>query len=112
MAAVNEYTYQRQWQAYRRRRTIVLALMIGTFLGFFPFGVLVATIEQRLFHSDKFFFPAMVVYGVAFVLTGAELRRFPCPRCGKNFFGPVYGRQKNPRGRNCESCGLRRFEGQ
>jgi hypothetical protein len=106
------HRYQSQWQAYRERRTRLGVLVCVEFLTFFPFLILVATIERQLFSTNKMVFPAALLWGALYLFTGPQLRRFPCPRCGENFFGGFFATPRTVLGRTCANCGLRRYEGE
>jgi predicted RNA-binding Zn-ribbon protein involved in translation (DUF1610 family) len=104
--------YQSQWQAFRRRRNRIAALLFAEFLTFLPFVLLVVTVERRLFSTDKMAFPAAMLWGAVYIFTGSRLRSFPCPRCGKNFFGGIVATSGNVLGRSCANCGLHRYAGE
>ena len=55
--------YQSQWQAFRRRRNRIAALLFAQFLAFLPFVLLGVAIERRLFSTDKMAFPAAMLWG-------------------------------------------------
>ena len=103
------HKYQRQWQAYRRRRSRLAVLLIAEFMAFFPFLILVATVEKGLFSTNKAVFPATLLWGAVYLFTGSRLRNFPCPRSGKNFFGGYFAKIDNVLGQKCANCGLRRY---
>ena len=103
------HRYQSQWQAYRERRTWFGVLICCEFLAVLPFAALVSSGEKRLFSTDKMFVPAFLVWGALCVFTGFRLRRFPCPRCGKNFFFGLFDRPRNVSGQACANCGLRKY---
>jgi len=103
------YPYQRQWQRMRNRRNLFAVVLVIEFLGFFPFGILVTSVERRFGLADKIFDRAMLCYGILYMLTASRLRRFPCPRYGKNFFGGFFATTETVMGRNCANCGLRRY---
>jgi hypothetical protein len=87
MAGVEEHKYQNQWQAYRKRRLLLGALLIAEFIAFLPFVALVKSLGKSLFHTDKMFVPAAIFWGAIYIFTAAQLRRFRCPRCNENFLG-------------------------
>ena len=103
------HKYQRQWQAFRWRRTWLGALLIAEFVAFFPFLILVATIEEDLFSTKNAVFAAALLWGTVYVFTAFRLRKFPCPRCGENFFFGLFDRPRNVLGRRCAKCGLPRY---
>jgi hypothetical protein len=84
------HKYRRQWQAFRSRRNLIAVLLVAEFLGFLPIVALVASVERRLFSADKMFFPAALLWGALYIFTASRLRNFPCPRCGRNFFGGFF----------------------
>jgi DNA-directed RNA polymerase subunit RPC12/RpoP len=91
----------------RRHRNKILLLLVVEFLAFLPFVGLTAIIEKKLFSSSYTFLPAVIAYGALFIMTLNRLRTFPCPRCGKKFFGRFGGPQEFL-DRKCAYCGLRR----
>ncbi len=104
-----EHKYRRQWQAFRSHRNMIAVFLLAEFLGFLPFIALVASVEKHLFSTDKMFFPAALSWGALYIFTASRLRNFPCPRCGKNFFGGFFATPETVLGRNCANCGLRRY---
>jgi hypothetical protein len=103
------HKYRCQWQAFRSHRNLIAVILVAEFLGFIPFGALVAVTERHFFSTDKMFFPAMLLWGALYLFTGSRLRNFPCPRCNRNFFGGFFATSKTVLGRNCANCGLRRY---
>src|SRR5258708_6052964 len=103
--------YQREWQAYRRRRNRLAVYIAAEFLAFLPFVALVATVERRLFSTGNLAMPAAICWAGLYLFTGSRLRNFPCPRCGRNFFGGFFATPGNVMGRKCANCGLRKFAG-
>jgi hypothetical protein len=108
--------YQHEWEAYRVRKRKLVVCTIAVFLGFFPFLLVVAFIDRKLFSSTSLVFPAAFVWAAFYMFTGSRLRVFPCPRCGKNFFAGIFHdpadlltRPKAFLGRECVHCGLRKF---
>src|ERR1700684_1948335 len=106
------HIYQRQRHSYLTRRLRIGALVIAEFLAFLPFVAIVAIVERRLFSTNKFTFPAGLLWGAIYLFTGSRLRYFPCPRCAKNFFGGFFATPETVMGRNCANCGLRKYEGE
>jgi hypothetical protein len=98
------HKYQRQWEAFRWRRS-----WLGVFAAIFPFVILVATVEKDLFSTNNAALPAFLLWGALNVFTAFRLRRFPCPRCGKNFYFGLFDRPRNVLGRRCANCGLQRY---
>ncbi len=108
--------YLEQWQAYRVRKRNLTILLVAQFLGFLPFVTLVAFIARKVFSATSIVMPAACVWGLWYVSTAFRLRIFPCPRCGKNFFGDVFPNWSlpflKPRaffGQECAHCDLRKF---
>jgi predicted RNA-binding Zn-ribbon protein involved in translation (DUF1610 family) len=88
---------------------LIAAFLVAEFLGFLPFVALVASIERHLFATNKMFFPAALSWGALYIFTVSRLRKFPCPRCGRNFFGGFLATPETVLARNCANCGLRRY---
>ncbi len=113
MNSTGEYdkeNYQNDWLAFRKRRKRLAILLVVEFLGFLPFVGLVVTIEKHFFSTARMAIPAAFFWGALYLFTGSQLRRFPCPRCGKNFFGRVFARSGGDlRGQKCAYCGLQRY---
>jgi hypothetical protein len=100
--------YEKDWKEYRIRRKRILVLIVAEFLAFIPVVALVAIVERKLFSTAYLGFPTAVVWGTLYLSTGFRLRKFPCPRCSKNFFGKMGG----PLvffGQRCAYCGLRKY---
>ena len=87
------------------------ACVIGEFLAFPFFIGLVMHVGKRFFSFSHLWLPATVCWGTLYLFTLSRLRTFPCPRCGKNFFGGFLGNPRNLLNRTCENCGLKRYEG-
>ena len=90
--------------------------MIVEFLAFIPVVGAVAVASRRLLSGTDLALPAAVFWGILYVFTVSRLRKFPCPRCGKNLFGGILGDSRilfnNPRtffGRECVYCGLKKY---
>jgi len=98
--------YQREWVDFRKHRNRILLYLVFEFLGFMPIVGLAAMIDR------SFTFPAGLVWGAVYLFTVSRLRNFPCPRCGKNFFGGFFGTAENFRALECANCGLPRCAGQ
>src|SRR4029077_7071737 len=101
--------YRNKWLVFRRRRNRIALYLLAEFIAFLPFVALVVTVERRLFSTDKMAFPAALIWGALYLFTVSRLRSFPCPRCGKNFFGGFFATPGNVLGRNCAHCGLQRY---
>lgn len=109
-------SYRREWEKYRARRKDLAVWLFVVFLGVIPFLSLVALIDRRLFSSTSLVLPAMLVWGTLCVFVAFQLRGFPCPRCGKNFFAGIVHdpadlltRPNAFLGRECVHCGLQKF---
>jgi hypothetical protein len=106
-------SYHEQWQDYRVRHRNLVLLLIAQFVGTIPFLVLVAFVDRKIFSGTSLVMPAAWVWGLWYITTAFRLRRFRCPRCGKNFLGNMFDWYRNPRafllGRECFYCGLRKF---
>jgi DNA-directed RNA polymerase subunit RPC12/RpoP len=103
-------TYQQEWEAYRTRKRNLIVLLIAQFFALIPFLMLVALIDRKLFSATSLVMPAAIAWGLWYLSTIVRLRIFPCPRCGKNFFGG--GSLTGPMGRRtqeCVYCGLHIF---
>lgn len=101
--------YQSKWLAFRRHRNRIALYLLAEFLAFLPFVALVVTAERRLFSTDNMAFPAALIWGGLYLFTASQLRRFPCPRCGKNFFGGIFATPGNVMGHKCANCGLQKY---
>jgi hypothetical protein len=107
---VREHMYQSEWQAFRRHQTRIAVCMAAEFLAF-PFFIGLVVVVGRLFAADHLQLPAALCWGALYIFTLSRLRRFPCPRCNKNFFGGFFQRSiGNLFNRRCENCGLQRYE--
>ena len=100
--------YEGEWKRYREHRTKIIVLMVTEFLAFIPVVALVAVVERKLFSTSHLALPAALVWGVLYLYTVSRLRKSPCPRCGKNFFGKIGGPQVLF-DRKCAYCGLRMY---
>jgi hypothetical protein len=101
-------SYENQWKRYRDRRTKIVLLMVAEFLAFIPVVALVAVVERRLFSTSHLALPTAVIGGLLYVCTGFRLGKFPCPRCGGNFFGKLGGPQDLFDGKGAY-CGLKKY---
>lgn len=108
--------YESEWKRYRVRRRWIVACAIVEFLAFIPVVGAVAVVSRKLLSSTDLALPAAVAWGILYIFTGSRLRKFPCPRCGKNFFGGILGDSSllfsRPRaflGRQCAYCGLEKY---
>jgi hypothetical protein len=91
-----------------------LAILVCVeFLAFIPFMGFVEPVLRRVLSGDKTAFLAtFLMFAALYLFTGSRLRSFPCPRCGKNFFGEVFGRSGSFLGRQCANCGLPKYDGE
>ena len=88
-------------------------LVCVEFIAFIPFIVFMERLLRHLFPTgDLPFLTASFMFGALYFFTGSRLRRFPCPRCGKNFFGGFFATPRTVLGRNCANCGLRKYDGE
>jgi|SRR6266566_6469716 len=101
--------YERQWRAFRSHRNRIALTLLVEFVAFLPFVAVVAIVERRLLSTDRLFFPAALLWGALYMATASRLRNYPCPRCGKNFFGGFFATSATMMGRSCANCGLPRY---
>lgn len=88
------------WNEYRKRRNF--AIIVG-------FAPVVFPLEVLAFRSFHTFVPAYVLAAawiILFTIAWNRVAWFPCPRCGKWFFGKRWG---NMFARRCAHCGLRKY---
>ena len=112
LTEIDTHPYRHQWLAYSARRWRLVVLLCIEFLAFIPFMALMEKTLKRAFRTgDLAFLAAFLLFGTVYIGTGTRLRSFPCPRCGKNFFGGFFATPETMLGRNCANCGLRKFEG-
>ena len=105
------HQYKGQWQAFRKRQARLFGLLVIEFAALIPCVAIVDAIVKRLLPVDRLaFVPAFVLFGAVYVITLTRLRSFPCPRCGKNFYGGFLATSKTVWARNCANCGLLKFE--
>ena len=86
-----ESIYEDEWKRYRAQRTKLGFILVAKFLAFIPFLLCVALVQQKLFGSKNMVMAAAILYGIFYVSTVFQMRKFPCPRCGKGYFGKVGG---------------------
>jgi hypothetical protein len=109
---IGEHPYQHQWQAYSARKWRLFVLLCVEFVAFIPFIVFSEKALKYVFPTgDLAFVTANLVFGTVYIVTATRLRNFPCPRCGKNFFGGFFATPETMLGRSCANCGLRKYEG-
>ena len=92
--------YEAAWRDLSIRMWTFWCVWIGGFAGL---GILGA-----LLHSNWWTPAYGAGYFTAFLWSGARWSRFPCPRCGKQFFrtGDL---SINQVARQCGSCGLKKW---
>jgi len=100
--------YRQEWEQYRKHKTKIVVLLIAEFLAFIPFVALVAVAERKLFSTSYLRLPSALLWGTLYLFTVFRLRKFPCPRCGKNFFGKI-GDPQVLFDRKCAYCGLQKY---
>jgi hypothetical protein len=91
------------WSEYRKWRNISWL----AFVGYMPVVFGVGVLSMRLFDT---FTPAFVLafaLMVFMVIVGNICLRFPCPRCGKEFFAKWW--YYNGFARRCVHCGLAKY---
>lgn len=95
--------YLAAWRDYRYR-LLRFVLVLG--LAPVAFGVLASLVRHLLPERAQFLaLDALVVLLIgAAVGSTFALRDWPCPRCGKPYFGSFL--RHNPFARKCQSCGL------
>jgi hypothetical protein len=88
-------------------------LVCVEFLAFIPFMAFVEPVLRRVLSDDKMaFLITFSLFAAMYLFTGSRLRSFPCPRCGRNFFGGFFARPGTVLGRNCANCGLSKYDGE
>jgi hypothetical protein len=98
--------YARHWRGFRRD----VAVFVGTWLGFLPFGALIDAVDRQLDSKrvrgagplGRFALPA---YALFWLFTGFRIRD-KCPRCGRSFFTRRW--RRNAFATKCMNCGLPR----
>jgi hypothetical protein len=94
------------WAKHRKR----LHFLVGLWVGWVPFGVLVTMGLRRL--GILPWAPVFVVlYMLAIIVAAILWGTFRCPRCGHKFYarGP-FGLLQNKLARKCRNCGLRKYQ--
>jgi hypothetical protein len=108
-------SYNHDWETFRAHKRRIVVCMFAEFFGFFPFLLLVATIDRKLFSTTSLVPLAAFIWAALYLFTLFRLRSFPCPRCKKNFFGGFFGSLSTLStpaaffGRQCVHCGLRKY---
>jgi hypothetical protein len=95
-----EKTYAEKWKEYRKLRKTVYFIL----LTYIPAGVLCALINHYLFPFGAITFIVIVTWLIAFAVTVAGLRTWPCPRCDKWFHAKKFWH--NEFSGKCLHCGL------
>ena len=93
--------YEAQWRDYTRRRN----LFIFGCLSVVPLFVVSAIISLRLFNTLIPASALAVLWLIFFLVAGANLNKFQCPRCG-NLFSATKFYNKSVSARRCVHCGL------
>ena len=105
--------YQSQWQAYRARRTLLGVLVCVEFVSFIPLTIFAErALTPLLPTGNSAFLVTSLMFGAVYLFTVLRLRSFPCPRCGKNFFGGFFATPETVWGQDCANCGLRKYDGE
>ena len=91
------------WRRLRLHRRV----LFGGWLGWLPWAALASGLSN-VFHTESVFPLLLVPYGIAWLINGAVLAAFRCPRC-ENSFGHrgTYGNAFTLR---CLHCGQRAYE--
>jgi hypothetical protein len=92
--------YEDRWRELKRRRNQLLF----AFIGYVPITLAFGVLTERLFHSDKPGFVFAILWMLYFGVAGFRYNVFPCPRCGKWFFGTWF--YHNSFARRCVHCKL------
>jgi hypothetical protein len=95
--------YSQEWARYQLRKTRIMICVFAEFLAFLPFVWIVGVISRKLFPTMRPAFGAGLLWILLYAFTGIQLRIFPCPRCGKNFFAVLGWHNFD---RTCVHCGL------
>lgn len=110
--------YSTQWAAYLTHKGKIVRLLLLELAAFFPSLFLIAYLQSRQSPPRSLVVPAIYAWLPILLITAFRLRFFPCPRCGKNYFGGVPSLFnpvlliRSPRafaGWACVHCGLRKF---
>lgn len=105
MAGMSEY--EAEWKEYRHlRQNLILVWML-----YVPCVGLFALLCNLLFHSLGPAFAFALLWMIWFVVAGARLEQFKCPRCGNRFDkGPGFFAVRTwIFARKCPHCGLKKF---
>ena len=105
--------YQDAWRRYRLlRAAVVAAFCLDIFVGLF-----VDAFYKGLLHENEPEVAEYILIAVGFYIVfaaGWRLRRFKCPRCGRDFSGEGHGFNTSTiramfLSRRCAYCGLLRY---
>lgn len=94
--------YAEAWRGYRRLRRINLLSPPAMFIAF-------AVMEWN-FPRSPLVLPLIFLFMLPWMITGTLLQRWPCPRCGQQFFGTWANLLPNIFIRRCNNCGLPKGE--
>jgi len=100
--------YEQEWARIEIRDTRMFVLLTVEFLVFLPALGIVARMTSKFLPSEWLDYEPgflMGVFALVFIFTMIRRFRYPCPRCGKNFCGTLYGYGHY---RTCAHCGLSR----
>lgn len=96
----------RSWTSYRLWYVASIAL----FLAYAPYMLLVVRAAPAFVRERGILLP-FLAYAAVWILAQTVVRRWPCPRCGKHFFGtPVFNVVPLFLIGACRNCGLRKYE--
>lgn len=96
--------YKKQWDDYRKRNRIVIAL----FVGYIPGVALLAIPLVKFLKSEIPFYIIALSWMVAIGWAWIRLILFRCPRCGDRFMMNKYFVVAS--GKKCPYCGLQKYE--
>jgi hypothetical protein len=94
--------YMQEWARYEIRKTRIQLYALLEFLAFLPAMWVAGTLSRRFVPTLKLGFIFPLLWGALILWTWVRTRVFPCPRCGKNFFGRFIV------GDECVHCGLQK----
>jgi hypothetical protein len=95
--------YTDSWQSYRRWYLASL----GMFVGYLPVGVTIGMLFPGIISNNRVIFPLFGIYAISWIALTNVARRWPCPRCGEDFFGSLWLPQLPMLFvRSCRYCGL------
>lgn len=97
--------YEDQLKDYRSRRNILWIVFATCVSG----ALALALSLQWLFDSEVPVSAVVAAWMIAFVVAGARMSWWPCPRCGRSFFSTLW--MQNPLATRCVHCGLPKWAG-